>query len=413
MGCYPNGTLLRDAAGALYGTTSGCLTTQNDTVFKLTPPRPGQTQWTAAVLHTFDSGFDGRLPQPNLVMDANGALYGAASDYGEFLRGNVYRLKPPQPGQTEWTETILHAFNYNYAYGIRDGSNPRAGLIMDGNGALYGTTVYGGSLADPYAIGYGTVFKLTPPAPGGTRWKETVLYRFKGGADGENPMAALTMDGAGALYGTTYRGGRQSCGSVIGCGTVFKLTPPAPGQTTWTKTTLHRFRYGGLPTGRLLLDNLGALYGTTLQGGRGQCTDGFDQVVGCGTVFKLTPPAPGQTAWTETVLHHFRGIPDGVSPGGGVIADAAGNLYGTTLRGGNGICPDMVYRVVGCGIVFKLAPPAPGQTRWTESVLYNFKGLNDGWKPVGELVRDDQGNLFGVTSIGTSSNFGAVFAITP
>src|SRR5439155_20063081 len=104
-GCYPEGTLLRDAAGALYGTTTGCFTTQNDTVFKLTPPAAGQTQWTATVLHTFNQGLDGRFPQPNLVMDGSGALYGATSEYGAYLQGMVYRLKPPQPGQTKWTET--------------------------------------------------------------------------------------------------------------------------------------------------------------------------------------------------------------------------------------------------------------------------------------------------------------------
>jgi uncharacterized repeat protein (TIGR03803 family) len=272
-GCYPEGTLLRDGGGALYGTTSGCLTTQNDTVFKLTPPPASQTQWAATVLHTFNQGLDGRGPQPNLVMDGSGALYGATSDYGAFLRGNVYELKPPQPGQTKWAETSLHDFDYNYAYGIADGSSPGAGLVMDKNGALYGTTVYGGSLADPYAIGYGAVFKLTPPLPGQIKWKETVLYRFRGGADGENPRATLTMDAAGALYGTTFFGGRVPCpyDSTAGCGTVFKLTPPAAGQTKWMKTTLHRFTSdvdGGRPVGKLLLDGSGALYGATAQGGR-------------------------------------------------------------------------------------------------------------------------------------------------
>jgi uncharacterized repeat protein (TIGR03803 family) len=413
-GCYPDGTLLRDAAGALYGTTRGCPISQNDTVFKLTPPLPGQTNWTASVLHTFDVGLDGRGPQSNLVMDANGALYGTTSDYGEFLEGMVYQLKPPQPGQTKWTETILHAFDYNYAYRIPDGSAPDAGLIMDGNGALYGTTVYGGSLADPTAVGYGTVFRLMPPAPGATKWTETVLYRFKGGFDGENPRATLTMDAAGALYGTTLRGGTQTCGTVIGCGTVFKLTPPAPGQTRWTKATLHRFTNGadgGLPEGKLLLDGSGALYGAASQGGKYPCTNSFG-TIGCGIVFKLIPPAPGGTRWTEVVLHDFQGMPDGASPQGGVIMDTAGNLYGTTISGGTS-CPDLTHGGSVCGTVFKLSPPIPGKTAWTETVLYNFKDENDGWKPVGELVRDLNGNLIGVTSLGTPSNFGAVFEITP
>ena len=419
-GCYPNGTLLRDATDALYGATGGCPISQINTVFKLTPPLPGQTQWKASVLHSFSGGFDGLTPNADLVKDANGALYGTAMDAGAGLQGVVFQLKPPAPGQTSWTENVLHAFNYNVAYGIGDGAFPGAGVILDDQGALYGTTLYGGSMSDPRWVGFGAVFQLKPPAAGQSTWQHTVLYRFRGGADGESPFAGLTRDATGALYGTTHGGGIASCprfdGSFTGCGTVFKLTPPAPGQTRWTKTILHRFRnglHGGYPIGKLLLDGTGAIYGTTYQGGNGPCNDGFDHVIGCGTVFKLTPPAPGQMTWTETVLYHFKGIPDGMGPRGGVIPDGAGNLYGTTLAGGTGNCPDLVYRVVGCGVLFKLAPPAPGQTRWTKSVVYSFKGESDGWKPLGEIVRDAKGNLIGVASLGTSSNFGAVFAIKP
>ena len=289
---------------------------------------------------------------------------------------------------------------------------------MDANGSLYGTTLYGGSLDDPTAVGWGTVYQLTPPASGQAEWNETVLYRFKGGVDGENPYSALTFDASGSIYGTTPTGGEQLCpqrdGSYAGCGTVFKLTPPAPGQSTWTKTTLHEFSLidGGLPQGKLLIGASGILYGATADGGTGQCDDGVGNSVGCGVIFELIPPPAGQTTWTEKVVYNFPGFPDGASPHGGVIQDRAGNLYGTTLGGGTGVgCVDHVFRVVGCGTVFRLSPPVPGQTAWTETVLYDFADPDDGWKPLGELATDGNGHLFGVNSLGTSSNFGAVFEI--
>jgi uncharacterized protein YceK len=420
-GCHPVGTLLQDGAGALYGESYYCGAGGYGTVFKLVPPLPGQTAWSISVLYAFNGGAE--LPG-SLVMDAHGALYGATRENGPYGEGIVFRLNPPARGGTTWTETILHAFDYSLAYNQADGSQPHAGVIMDANGALYGTTYYGGTLADPYAYGFGVVFQLTPPLAGQTTWKETVLYRFKGGVDGQNPSALLTRDGSGALYGTTFLGGRGQCadlfGSVVGCGTVFKLTPPAPGQTNWTKATLHGFA-GGVadganPLGKLLLDESGALYGTTPYGGQGQCADDAGSILGCGTVFKLTPPPPGQTAWTETVVYKFKGVPDGEIPEGGLIADPAGNLYSATLWGGNGVCPDKVYRIVGCGTVYKLTPPALGLTAWTETVLHKFQAASPGGsKPVGgELVGNPRGNLFSATELGgTSLGYGTVFEITP
>jgi uncharacterized repeat protein (TIGR03803 family) len=427
-GRYPQGTLLRDGAGALYGTTQYGGAGGYGTLFKVTPPLPGKTAWSISVLYSFSTGLGGEVPNANLVMDAEGALYGTAAESGPYGQGVVFRLAPPVPGQTKWTEIILHAFDYSLAYNIADGSAPRAGVIIDANGVLYGTTKFGGTLADPFAVAFGTVFQLAPPMPGQTKWKETVLYQFKGGIDGQYPQAILTRDGSGALYGTTSIGGNGRCvdelRSVVGCGTVFKLSPPAPGHTNWTKVTLHQFAGGAdgaLPVGKLLLNRSGALYGTTNQGGKGPCGDGIGDIVGCGTVFKLSPPAPGQTDWTQAVIHDFKGVPDGMNPQGGLIADSVGNLYGTTFNGGNGgdgssglggPCASGIYNI-GCGIVFRLTPPALGQATWTETVLYNFQNSADGWEPLGELVGDPRGKLFGVTSLGTPSNLGAVFEITP
>lgn len=423
-GCYPNGTLLRDAAGALYGTTLACggsIAGSDGTLFKLTPPAPGHTNWTFSRVVRFGS-LSGKNPNADLVMDGGGALYGTTLGGGANDQGIVFKLTPPAAGMTLWTETTLHAFDYYPEYNILDGQGPGAGVIRDASGALYGTTTSGGSATN--LTGFGIVFKLTPPAPGAANWTETILYRFKGGADGDAPHEALTLGAEGALYGTTRGGGTGTCpdpfeGTVDRCGTVFKLTPPAAGQTLWTKATLHIFTGGtdgGSPRAKLLLDASGALYGTTTLGGTGQCKldPYYGPVIGCGTVFELTPPAAGRTTWTESVLYDFKGAPDGAYPEGGLSADGSGSLYGTAWQGGSGGCPDGNGLVAGCGVVFKLAPPSAGQTTWTRTLLYSFKSSSaDGVHPVGGLV-PGAGHLFGTTLYGPiNTELGAVFETTP
>jgi hypothetical protein len=184
------------------------------------------------------------------------------------------------------------------------------------------------------------------------------------------------------------------------------LTPPGAGQTTWTKTILYAFSGGsdgGAPRGQLLRDFSGTLFGTTYQGGSGPCTDGWS-VIGCGTVFMLTPPASGQTDWTETVIHSFEGS-DGAFPQGGVIM-SGGALYGMASGGGQGGTGND-------GVVFRLTPPASAQTSWTETVLHNFAISTSGQTPVGELAVDSTGRLFGVAYGGGASSGGTIFAITP
>jgi uncharacterized repeat protein (TIGR03803 family) len=235
---------------------------------------------------------------------------------------------------------------------------------------------------------------------------ETVLYSFTGGSDGSEPVAGLIADNQGALYGTTSGGGSS------GRGTVFKLTPPGRGQTAWTETVLYSFTGGSdgaFPAAGLIVDNASNLYGTTVGGGgNDRCANG------CGTVFKLTPPGRGQTAWTETVLHSFTGGgftggSDGGLPLAGLIADNGGALYGTTFGGGT----------IGGGTVFKLTPPGRGQTAWTETVLYSFCSLpncSDGDSPAAGLIADKQGVLYG-TTLGGESSVGpvgmTVFKLTP
>lgn len=224
-----------------------------------------------------------------------------------------------------------------------------------------------------------------------------VIYSFTGGTDAENPAAGLVRDAAGNFYGTTGNGGTGNCGNGFACGTVFKLAPDG------TETVLHSFTSGtdgAMPgSGRLLRDRAGNLYGTTIRGGgKGNC------YFGCGTVFKVAPDG------TETVVHAFAGGSDGASPQGGLIKDAAGNLYGTTEYGGTG------YRDCtggyGSGTIFKVAPD--GQ----EKVLHSFTGSPDGCQPFGQLIMDAAGNLYGTTGWGGKSDCppiycGTVFKLSP
>ncbi len=234
------------------------------------------------------------------------------------------------PAHAASTETVLHAFTGS------DGSTPGYGqLITDASGALYGTTIGTG--------GAGSAFKLSPPAPGSTRWTETVLHKFLGGADGENPYGGLAEDASGALYGTTASGGTPGEG---GWGTVFTLTPPAPGKTKLTESILYAFQGGAdgcEPLDSPLLGADGSLYGTT-----NGCGASY------GTVFKLTPPANGIGAWTETTIYSF-GAVGGTQPVAGLIANSSGALYGTTTGGGDA-------QLTG-GVAFRLSPNPDGS--WT------------------------------------------------
>jgi uncharacterized repeat protein (TIGR03803 family) len=223
-----------------------------------------------------------------LIMDNAGALYGTTSEGGTLDLGTVFQLTPPPKGQTAWTPAVLHSFT-----GF-DGTAPVAGLIFDSKGALYGTTSAGGTLHA------GTVFKLTPPATGQTKWIPTVLWQVPGGSFGASPKASLSFDSKGVLYGTNNTEGEH------GGGTVFKLTPPTAWHTAWTPDLLHSFNGddGVGPRSKLIIDSAGALYGTTAAGGTNNN----------GTVYKLAPPI--------TFLNSkVAGVPDGAIPQGGLIVN--------------------------------------------------------------------------------------------
>jgi uncharacterized repeat protein (TIGR03803 family) len=277
--------------------------------------------------------------------------------------------------------------------GTSDGASPYAALIMDSAGNLYGTTTAGGS--NNCSGGCGTVFKLSPDGTGG--YTESVLYSFVGGtSDGANPYAGLISDSTGNFYGTTTTGGSNNCSG--GCGTVFKLSPGGGG--TYTESVLYSFvggtSDGANPYAGLITDSTGNFYGTTTAGGSNNCNGG------CGTVFKLSPNGGN---YTESVLYSFKGgTSDGANPYAGLIMDSAGNFYGTTTSGGSG------------GTVFKLAPSGGG---YTESVLYNLPGfgITDGASPYGSLAMDSSGNLYGTTASGGSPDCndgcGTVFKVAP
>jgi uncharacterized repeat protein (TIGR03803 family) len=263
------------------------------------------------------------------------------------------------------------------------GTEPYATLILDGAGNLYGDTSTGGKPTTKVPYPAGTVFELSP-GKGKTGWAQTVLYTFEGGADGNEPTGALLADSKGNLYGTTFLGGSE------GDGTVFKLTKPAAGKTAWKKKILHNFvgNDGEQPFAGLVADSKGDLYGVTTAGGP----------YGQGVAFALTGKK-----YVYSVLYAFQG-PEGSAPNGGLVIDGAGNLFGTAS--GNTGSPN-------AGSVFQLAPPPAGQTIWNFTELHAFTGGADGGFPQGAMVEDALGNLYGATFGGAGLGDGTVFELSP
>ena len=317
-------------------------------------------------LYRFVGGSDGSEPLAGLIEDQSGNLFGTTDAGGGACRtkrgcGTVFMLTPAG------TETVLYAFQ-----GDKDGAGPKAPLIADQHGNLFGTTQEGG-------VGNcGTVFQVTQQGA------HSVLYTFQGESDGCTPEGALLADQAGNLYGTAFFAGPGNC--TEGCGTVFKLTPEG------AYSVLYAFKGGsdGANPNGLAVDASGNFYGATAFGGSNLCGG-----VGCGAVYKLA--ADG----TETVLYAFRGGRDGTVPQGGVILDASSNVYGTTLSGGGTGCD-----AYGCGIVFKIAPDGG------ETVLSRFNQANGPEQPYG-VVMDAAGNLYGSTVDGGPAGCGTVYRVAP
>jgi len=234
-------------------------------------------------------------------------------------------------------------------------------------------------------------------------WKERVLYSFQGGNDGAYPGGGVVFDQQGNLYGVTQAGGPPSCAPIGNyCGTVYELSPPVKQGDPWTKTQLYMFKGkkyndGESPDG-LIIDTAGNLYGVTAYGGTGGCVL-LGVPAGCGTVYELSPPKTRGGQWTYTILYSFKSGKDGYLPGGNLVFDGAGNLYGASyVGGGKGTTCNPYYQY--CGTIFELSPPKTKGGKWTEKVLYSFKGGTDGANPNGGLILDSKGNVYGTTAWG-------------
>jgi len=375
-GIDPQGNLVFDTVGNLYGTTTegggtsacngryeGC-----GIVFQLVPRSSGH--WKENVLYSFPNGSsEGVGLNGNLVFDAAGSLYGTAFYDGNGFTGTVFQLTHGSGG---WTEKAIYTF---CQAGCSDGANPAAGVIMDDAGNFYGTATAGGT------DGAGVIFKLAPDATG---WTESVLYDFcpfkPCNSGGWFPWG-LVRDGSGSLYGMTTYGGNYfwPCIPGDGCGAVFKLSPKSGG---WDYTVLHRFagRDGAFPNSGMILDKQGNVYGTTIN----------DGAFGCGAVFELSPRAGG--GWTYNVLYNLRGGPSA----GPLAIDPAGNLYGANSGVVTGTCQGPAS-----GEIFKLSPGAHG--RWKYSSVYKLNSASSG------LIFDKTGHLYGTVGAG----YGLVFELTP
>jgi uncharacterized repeat protein (TIGR03803 family) len=350
-GSTPNAALLLGSDGNFYGTTSHGGTGSNGTVFKTTPAG------IETVLYSFAGGTtDGRTPNAALIPGSDGNFYGTTSDGGMSYLGTVFKITPAG------VETVL----YSFAGGTTDGRVPNAALILGSDGNFYGTTSGGGPTGAGIPFGTGTVFKITPAGV------ETVLHLFAGGAtDGSIPNATLIPGSDGNFYGTTSSGGAGSSGSLV------KIT------LAGTETVVYSFNTG--PEGQnpvgLIQGGDGNFYGTTSKGG----------TKNLGTVFEIT------SAGVETMLYSFAGGTDGSSPSA-LIQGSDGNFYGTTSNGGTN----------GYGTVFKITPAG------IETVLYSFAGgTTDGGFPAAALIQGSDGNFYGTTQAGGTSNSGTVFKVTP
>lgn len=361
---WPQGALLEDSAGNLYGTTRAGGTYGVGTVFEMSPPAVLGGAWTLTTLHNFvPYGSGGYVPVSDLITDSTGAFYGTTYSGGNPVCncGVAYKLTPPATKGGVWTEKALYAFTGN-----SDGRLPVAfALTMNSHGIIYGTTIRGGTWDS------GVIYQLTP-GTGGT-YTESVLYSFGDLADASTPNGPLAMDSTGTLYGVS------SLGGAFDNGTVFRFVPAANGQLA-KESILFSFKSGSksgtTPSGSLLWDTSGNLYGVTNGGGSANND---------GVVYELTP---AKTTWTQTILYTFS-KQSGSNPVGGLIwSPTNGALFGTTSSQ-NG-------KTSGDGTVFQLSPPTVQGEAWTLSTLFQFTYNTVGGYPTGTITRDPTtGTLYG------------------
>ncbi len=382
---------------------------------------------TFQVIHYFTAGPDGAYPSGVLTIDRGGHIFGNAGSGGIGNNGTVFELA--EHGSS-WTFTPIYQFRSG-----NDGSSPTPGVVIGPDGALYGTTFFGGG-----SNSGGTAYVLRPPA-GICRstscfWSETIIHSFGAGEDGANPgYGPLLFDQAGNIYGTTQGGGSG------GAGTVYEMTKSG---SSWTENILYSFlglstNDGFQPDGAVIFDTAGNLYGTTVSGGTN----------GGGIAFELTP---SNGSWGESVLYNFSNNDIGSYPDTSLVVDQSGNLYGMTwIHGsvfeltrsngdwnasalytaayfGSGAALTMdqagnLYGVScvgsnggngsGDGFVFKLTK---SNGNWTLTDLHDFNG-SDGKCPFGSITPDAAGNLWGTTEFGgqgcSNNGCGVIWEIMP
>lgn len=375
-GGHPVGGLTIDKAGNLYGTTNFSPLVPCGTVFKLAPLNSG---WVFETLHVFTSHGDGCSPEAKVTIGPGNTLYGSTRLGSGTWRwclecGGVFQLRPAINSRSKPTNATLYAFR-----GRSDGSFPSSAVIADPAGNLYGTTMGGGNNDGRCSVygGCGAVYQLVQTSA--WTWTENTIHTFTSNGDGAGAGGDFVLDSDNKIYGTTRYGGIDT-----DYGTVFQLTPTATG---WVENILHSFTSGsdgGYPV--MITEHAGTLYGTT---------SGSNIPPYAGSIFKLSPRNGG---WEFSVLYQ---IPNG-SPYNLVI-DASGNIYGTADGGTNH-----------CGLIFKLIP---SNGSWEYTDLHDFT-CDDGAAPIGSLVLDSEGNLYGATARGgLGSNCdrgcGVVWKITP
>ncbi len=425
-----------DAAGDVYGMTLTGGTSGFGTVYQLSPQANGS--WKETVIHNFAGGSDGSFylgeysglslySFSRLRIDSAGTLYGVTPTGGAYGLGVLFKLQKDSIGN--WTETILYAFG-NTGDGVYPGS-----FAFDRSGNVLGVTNKGGT------NNVGVIYQLTPAAQGS--WTESILYTFTSALDGAYPTG-LTMDSAGNLFGVASQGGFDGCVgqdlNLVGCGTVFELTPGS--AASWSFTTVHLLTVpeGNCPLGDPVVDSAGNVYGSTYY------LNGY----GNGIVFEVSPGANG--AWTFSTVYAFAGGPDGGNLYTSLVLGKDGHFYGTSSRGGlyqNGEIFDLIpskglawkksalfsfnysdgqgagpnqpvldgagdlYVSTGAGAssVLKLTPSSSGA--WSSQRLYSFRLGDEGYTTIGTLIGDSAGNLFGTTQSGGLKHSGAVFELSP
>jgi uncharacterized repeat protein (TIGR03803 family) len=401
-GQEPYAGLVSDATGNLYGTTHAGGRRHLGTVFELSP-RPDRRSWKYRVLHSFCSkaGCTDIVPIAPVIVDVAGNLYGTTYGTGGPGSGSIFKLSP-NADRSHWSLRTLHRFCVKPD--CVDGQLSDSGLtymgaatgqLYDGESPLYGTTMSGG-----VGVLEGVAYELQPTADK-RRWSYRVIHEFcqiEPCADGNLPYSGLVMDASGNLYGATNAGGTANNG------TIFQLRPGE--RKGWHHSILYSFcQTSGCADGAspsdLRLDQSGALLGSAGGGANNSCDGGYP----CGVIFSL---APSGHTWTETVLHSFCSLSDcrdGSTPSAAPIIASLGVQYGATLYGGgNNTDP----KGLGGGVLFEQ----------TDSfhVLHHFCALSqcaDGAYPIGNLLTDAEGDVFGVTQQGGANGAGVIYEFIP